>query len=204
MANTKRITLDHQTPGMKVYMIVVRESDGYYLDSNGTFVSSFPSLFTVLAEDATIRGRYAYDDARAVWSDGKYSFYLMSAISNDAAIQQPAQDTRVGIGEMIISEDAEVGADIPRVGLRRGQAFPNFIFPMLSASTGEGLTGLTVTAQRVLDGGAIAPCSNPVSEVSSGFYRINLATGDLTADCAGILFSAPGARPQIITVVTQR
>lgn len=203
MANAKRITLDHPTSGMAVYMIVVREADGYFLDSAGAFVSSMPASFTALAEDANIRGRYSYDDSRAVWSDGRYSVYTHNAASGTAAVAAPASDARVGIGELFVSEDREVANDIPRVGLRKGVAFPNFLFPMVNAS-GDPLTGLTVTAQRVLDGGALASCTNTPTEVSGGYYRINLSAADVSADCAALLFGATGAKSCLVSLVTQR
>lgn len=88
-------------------------------------------------------------------------------------------------------------------GIRKSQAFGNFKFAMISTTTGEGLPGLTVTAQRVLGSGSLESCSNSPVEISAGFYRINFASADLSDDCCGFLLTAPGARPVFITLVTQ-
>jgi len=77
----------------------------------------------------------------------------------------------------------------------------NFLFVM-NDGAGNPVPGLTITAQRVLDGSALAPCVNPASEVGGGFYKINLAASDLNANVVGLRFSAAGAKDSDMTIVT--
>jgi hypothetical protein len=80
-------------------------------------------------------------------------------------------------------------------------ALNNFEFVMVD-STGAPRTGLTVAATRSIDGGVLASCANAVSEVSSGIYKINLATSDLNGSVITLRFTATGAQDRLITVIT--
>ncbi len=79
-------------------------------------------------------------------------------------------------------------------------ALGNFEFVMVDTA-GVPRTGLTVTAQRSIDGGAIGSCTNAVSEVSNGIYKINLSAADLNGSVISLRFTATGAQDRIITVV---
>ncbi len=68
-------------------------------------------------------------------------------------------------------------------------------------SSGAPRTGLSVTPQRSIDGGAFAGTSNAVSEVGSGVYKINLSAGDLNGAVITLRFTATGAQDRLITVV---
>lgn len=83
--------------------------------------------------------------------------------------------------------------------LIKNTAFTAFSFAMYDGN-GAPKTGLTVTAQRSLDGAAFAACANSPTELASGFYLITLAAADLNADVVGLRFTAPGADPTLITV----
>jgi hypothetical protein len=86
---------------------------------------------------------------------------------------------------------------------RRSVAFNNFSFVMVSSTDGVTPTaGLTVTAERSIDGGAFAACANSVTGISAGAYRINLATTDLAGKIIVLKFTATGAIPRLITIVT--
>lgn len=89
-------------------------------------------------------------------------------------------------------------------GLRRSTVFNNFRFTMLSTATPpQFLPGVTVTAQRSRDAevGFVA-CDNPVVEVGSGAYRINLSATDTNAAMMTLLFTAPGALAKMLTIKT--
>lgn len=90
------------------------------------------------------------------------------------------------------------------VRLKKNTPFDNFPFLMVDGTdfvTPE--TGLTVTAQRSIDGGAFGACTNSPSEVGSGVYKINLSAADLNGDSVTLKFTATGAAQRTITVVTQ-
>ena len=87
--------------------------------------------------------------------------------------------------------------------IKKNQALAGFTFVMFDATTNLPKTGLTVTAQRSLDGGALGACANAVSEISNGIYVINLAATDTNANVIMFRFSATGALDTDIQVVTQ-
>lgn len=88
--------------------------------------------------------------------------------------------------------------------VRKNTALNNFEFLMVDATdmkTEE--TGLTVTAARSIDGGAFASCTNSVSEVGNGIYKINLSAADLNGDYVTLRFTATGAATRIVPFATQ-
>jgi hypothetical protein len=98
-----------------------------------------------------------------------------------------------------------VGAKINALpsGIKKNTALANFMFPMFGSTTGLPTAGLTVTAQRSLDGAAFGACANPVSEVGSGIYTIDLAAADLNANVAALKFTAIGAIQKDYTIITE-
>lgn len=97
----------------------------------------------------------------------------------------------------------QIAGDLP-VRVTKNAALASFPFFMVDSTDHvSGKTGLTVTAQRALDGGALAACANAVSEIGSGYYKISLAATDTNANTIGFLFTATGADPLAFTVVTQ-
>lgn len=95
------------------------------------------------------------------------------------------------------------GLSLSPSGVKKNTALANFEFPMYSSDDHVTLlTGLTVTAQRSIDGGAFAACANAVAEVSSGIYKINLAAADLNGEIITLLFTASGADATPVTIRT--
>jgi hypothetical protein len=89
-------------------------------------------------------------------------------------------------------------------GLKKNTAWPNFSFAMYNATTGALMSGLTpVNAQRRIDTGAVAACTNSVTEVSAGIYTIDLAAADLNGDAITLLFTATGAVSRDFQIVTE-
>jgi hypothetical protein len=86
--------------------------------------------------------------------------------------------------------------------VKKNQALAAFAFPMFNAS-GSPTTGLTVTAQRTIDGGAFGSCTNAVTETANGWYQINLSAADLNGTVIGLRFSASGAQDNDVTIITQ-
>jgi hypothetical protein len=77
-------------------------------------------------------------------------------------------------------------------------------FIMTNATTHVRQTGLTVTSQRVLDGGALAATTNAVSEIGvTGIYTLVLTAADQNANELGYLMTATGADDRFIERVTQ-
>ena len=91
-----------------------------------------------------------------------------------------------------------------QLAVKKNTALNNFMFLMVQAADHvTPATGLTVSAQRSIDGGLFAACSNSVSEVGDGVYKISLAASDLNGDVITLKFTATGADQRTITIVTQ-
>lgn len=85
---------------------------------------------------------------------------------------------------------------------KKNTAKSGFPFPMYD-SNGNLLTGLTVSGQKSLDGGAFSNLTNAVSEISNGWYKVNLAAGDVNGDTVALRFSATGALDSTLIIITQ-
>lgn len=89
-------------------------------------------------------------------------------------------------------------------GVKKNTALSAFEFVMLLTSDHyTAATGLTVTAERSIDGGALGACANSVTEVSNGLYKIDLAASDLNGDVITLRFSAATADDLFITMLTE-
>jgi hypothetical protein len=89
-----------------------------------------------------------------------------------------------------------------QIPFKKNTALAGFSFPMFSAA-GVPLTGLTITAKRFIDGGAISSTTNAAVEVSNGFYKIDLSAADLNGNSISFIFTASGAVATTFTAVTQ-
>jgi len=65
--------------------------------------------------------------------------------------------------------------------------------------------GSTVSGQVTLDGAALTNLTNTgsIAKIGNGFYSINLAAADVNGNNVGLVFSATGADPGIINLITQ-
>jgi len=89
-----------------------------------------------------------------------------------------------------------------QVPVKRNTALADFPFVM-SDSSGNPLTGLTVAAARSIDSAAFAACTNtPATERSNGSYFIDLSAADLNGICVILRFSATGARDLFVSLLT--
>jgi len=96
--------------------------------------------------------------------------------------------------------------DMPQapMQLKKNQALSAFPFVMVSSTDHVTPTaGLTVTATRSIDGGAFGACTNSPAGVASGAYKIDLSAADVNGTTIMFLFTATGADPLFISVVTQ-
>lgn len=87
--------------------------------------------------------------------------------------------------------------------IRKNIAFNNFLFNMVGNDGRTPVTGASITATRLIDGGTFGACSNAATEVSNGWYRINLSASDLNGDCIILRFTATGALPYQAQIITQ-
>ncbi len=106
------------------------------------------------------------------------------------------------IGIIHANMDGEIGS-ISTVRPKKNTGLSNFMFPMFDATTKNPKTGLTVTAERAIDGNPFSPCSNAAVELSNGVYRVSLSAGDLNGDKIMLRSSATDADDQLIEIITQ-
>jgi hypothetical protein len=103
----------------------------------------------------------------------------------------------------ILADTAIIKADLP-VKLTKNTAFSAFTFKMVDATDGYSAeTGVSVTAQRNLDGSSFAACANSVTEIGGGWYKIDLAASDLNGDMVVLSFTGTGCRETAFQIITQ-
>lgn len=151
-----------------------------------------------ITEDAGGQYHLALSQADINGNDVGFLFTAASAIPVNISVVTTAADptdaARFGLSSLPASPTQ----------VKKNQALSNFAFLMVSNT--DHVTpkpGLTITAQRSLDGGAFASCANAATELGSGIYLINLAAGDMNAGVITLLFSATGADSRYVTIVTQ-
>jgi hypothetical protein len=103
--------------------------------------------------------------------------------------------------------ETDTGTTIPALlqeqGIAKNAAFSNFEFLMVLASDGQTpATGLTVTGQRSIDGGAFATVSGAIAEVSNGIYQFDALAADTNGDVITWRFSAGTALDRFVTIKT--
>jgi hypothetical protein len=97
----------------------------------------------------------------------------------------------------------QIKGDLPG-RVTKNTALANFMFLMITASDDTTpLTGASVTATRSIDGAAFGSCANSVTEVSNGWYKINLAAADLNGDVIALRFVASSANATNMMIMTQ-
>ena len=89
--------------------------------------------------------------------------------------------------------------------VKKNQALAAFTFFMAdSADHVTGKTGLTVAVQRSIDGAAFGNATNtPATEISAGWYKIDLSAADLNGKVIAIKCTSAGADPTPFTLITQ-
>lgn len=92
---------------------------------------------------------------------------------------------------------------ISTVRPKKNTGLDNFMFPMFDATTKSPKAGLTVTAERSIDGNSFSPCSSSVAELSNGIYRISLSAEDMNGGKIMFRFFATGADDQLVEIITQ-
>lgn len=129
--------------------------------------------------------------------------------SVEAALQAQIDDVVPGVWNALLADYQEtdsMGNTLFKI-LTKGDtlsAIDGFSFIMLDSTAQNPAPGLTVTATRSIDGGAFAPCENTVTEISDGWYSINLSTSDMNGKTVALNFEATGADVTAITVTIDK
>ena len=130
-----------------------------------------------------------------------------ASIAADLVVIDDFLDTEVAA--ILAAVDTEVAAikaktdNLPE-GIQKNTALANFEFFMVLASDHiSAATGLTITAERSIDGGAFAAMTNTAVEVSAGIYKINLAAADTNGDFITYKFTSATADATLISFKTE-
>jgi hypothetical protein len=111
------------------------------------------------------------------------------------------------VGGSVASVTGAVGSVAAAVAitsnLKQNQALAGFQFLMTDSTNHNPLTGATITATRSLNGAAFSATANSATEISNGWYTINLAATDLNAKTVALRFTATGADDRDIQLITQ-
>ena len=131
---------------------------------------------------------------------------LTSALTTAGSIGKKLADWVLGSdNKVILSNNAHTGAVVPTVtsitnavkidaAFKKNTAYNAYMFLMVDDTDGKtpetGLTGISCT--RSIDGAAFASCANAATEVGNGWYKIDLAAGDLNGDEIVLRFTKSG------------
>lgn len=163
-------------------------------------VAKLPTNFIMGSSDQTDQD----DNIAAIKSD-------TAATLADTAEMQPKLPTNNIMGSGVKTDlDDEILAikaktDNMPEGIPKNQAYNDFHFFMADVADNiTGKTGLAITSQRAIDGGSFAATTNSATEISLGFYKINLSAADLNGDTISFVFSGGvTANDREITIKTQ-
>jgi len=79
----------------------------------------------------------------------------------------------------------------------------NFYIRMTNAA-GVGLTGLSVSCQKSLDGAALSGMTNTPVEIGSGIYKLNLTAAETTANSMAVLCTGGSALPFVVFLTPEQ
>jgi hypothetical protein len=144
-----------------------------------------------------------------IWIRGNVNLTGASAFITAGGVIN--QDARYELSRIVSDSTAFPGANIDTTissrsttGIKTNTALTNFEFVLFDETDHiTPITGMTVTAQRSINGGAFGACANSVSELSNGVYIIDLDASDLNGKVITLRFTATGADPQLVTLVTE-
>lgn len=148
-------------------------------------------------------GYYLFDLTQAETNADALDIYPESSTGSVQVIGTPGTIYTVPAA---FSDNPMRGTDsalLAAITIQKNSAYSNFPFEMVLTTDGRTpATGLTVTGERSIDGGAYAAVSGAITEVGSGTYKINLLAADTNGDKIIYKFSSATADDTKIAVVT--
>lgn len=109
-------------------------------------------------------------------------------------------------GSAVSTSTAQLGVNVVTVAdayvpVKKNVAVTKFPFYMELTATGPA-TGKTVTVQVSKDGGAFSTVSDTVTEISGGWYEVDLSATELNADTVAFKATATACNQRNITFIT--
>jgi hypothetical protein len=135
-----------------------------------------------------------------------FGLFLNNMCAVDSVSVNGAMIGTFGIQEHYAWGDIKPKTDlipaVPSRSVKKNIQLANLPVMMLDTTTRQPLAGLTVACGVSKDGGALAASSNAVSEVGGGLYKVTITATELNADQVLLLFTATGAEPQTVYLLT--
>lgn len=176
------------------------DTDIIYIDGAGKVVISASCVGGVIY----IRGNFdIIDNSDGLVTVIQTANYGIQNIRDAMKLAPTAGDPVAGSIDKHL-DDVQAKTDNLPSGVKKNTALASFTFFMRdNTNHATGKTGLTVTAERSIDGAAFAACSNTVAEIGSGVYKINLSATDMNGDVITLKFTGTGADATVVTIVTE-
>lgn len=194
------------TSGKTLYAQIKQATGNIWNTASSTFVAyataDVADYDVALSELGTASGQYNGTFPTGITTAGTYTVTVFERIGASVA----ETDSTVGIDtDFQWSGAAHVGtANYLPARITKNVAFSNFMFQMVLASDGTtAATGLTVTCQVSLDGGAFANTAGSVTEVANGWYRVNFTAAETNANVIAFRATASTALARNVSLVTQ-
>lgn len=112
-------------------------------------------------------------------------------------------DTNEAKLDTLTTNLATLDTAVDALAIKKNAAFSNFEFLMvLTSDHVSPATGLTVTGERSIDGGAFASVSGAIAEVSNGIYQFDALAADTNGDVITWRFSSATADDAFVTFKT--
>lgn len=184
----------------------------------------------ILVDDTNMPGLYRFDIPDAALVSGVDQVFIMivpaggqnataapllidlqAALATAAALAiVDAEVDKVVVATITNAVGADVSADIATLtgnqqsfNIPKNATFTDFGFTMvLTSDHFTAGTGLTVTGEKSINGGAYSGVTGSISEISDGSYAIDLSAADTNGDVIQYKFSAATADDTIMTVFT--
>ena len=190
------------------YKVAGNATDNNTLGSltlHATAASGDPSdtQFEVVAQDlttATVAAVTTVTNLTNAPTAGDLTATQKTSVTTAATAATPVAASVTGnVGGNVVGT---IGATVGSNGIKKNTAKNAFMLVMTDAILHTPKTGLAVTFQRSLNGAAFANGANAVTEIGSGWYKVDLAAGDVNGDTVGFKFTATGADQLNIGFVT--
>jgi hypothetical protein len=144
-----------------------------------------------------------YDGPTKAEMDTAHDLLALASVATEARLAElDAANLPTGVDTLLV-DTTQIKADLPSLPTKN-IALAGFPFLMvLTSDHVTGATGLSVTAERSIDGGAYAAATNSPVEVSSGSYKIDLSAADMNGTTIMLKLTAATADARFIMIVTQ-
>ena len=187
--------------------IVSKVWSAKYLGATGHNVaSSFGSMFRVQASSVS--------DIQSLLSDVSSDIGVISGIQSDT-LSALAAGVTVATGGIASTSFAAGAIDAAALATSAVNEIRDAILPakntalanveflmVLTSDHVSPATGLTVTGERSLDGGAFGAVTGTIAEVSNGIYQLDASAADMNATIVTFRFTSATADDTFLTIKT--